>query len=109
MAIAKIRVGDDVQVITGSDKGQVGKVMAIDGRKIKVAGVRLMKKHVKPNRQKDEAGGIKSLEAWLDHSNVVLYDTASQRPYSVGIREENSCRVRYDKRTGNTIHSGSSK
>ncbi len=109
MAIAKIRIGDQVQVIKGSDKGRVGEVMAIDDRRIKVSGVRVMKKHVKPNPHKDEKGGIKLLEAWLDHSNVVLYDTNSQRPCSVGIKEENGCRVRYDKRTGNTIDSGSSK
>ena len=88
MALAKIKIGDQVQVTHGKDKGKVGEVIRIDGRRLKVSGVKLAAKHVKPNPQKDEKGGIVKQEAWLDHSNVVLYDVASQKPYKVGIREE---------------------
>ena len=105
MAIAKIRVGDTVKIIAGADKGQVGEVLAIDSqrRKIKVSGVRMVKKHVKPNPQIDRKGGIESQESFLDISNAVGYDVSTQKPMAIGIKEVEGKRVRYDKKTGQVI------
>lgn len=67
----KIKVGDMVQVITGSNKGKEGKVLNIlnkDNRVI-IDGVNLVKKHVKPGAQ-NETGGILEVEAPIHISNV---------------------------------------
>lgn len=71
----KIKVGDNVRVITGSNKGKEGKVLKVlrkDNRVI-VDGINLVKKHVKPNRE-NETGGILETEAPIHISNVVVAD-----------------------------------
>ncbi len=103
MAIAKVKVGDTVQVIQGRDRGKVGEVLALSDHRVKVSGVSLVKKHVKPNPQIDEKGGIKTYETFVDLSNVCVYDMSTQKRMKVGVREEDGRRVRYDKRSGNVI------
>ncbi|MFI3260703.1 MAG: 50S ribosomal protein L24 [bacterium] len=67
----KVRVGDDVLVIAGKDKGKEGKVIktmkSID--KVVVEGVNVLKKHQKPTRT-NESGSIISFEAPIHVSNV---------------------------------------
>ena len=55
----KIKVGDKVRVITGSNKGKEGKVSKVlrNESRVIVEGVNIVKKHVKPNRT-NETGGI---------------------------------------------------
>ena len=67
----KIKVGDMVQVITGSNKGKEGKVLNILKKDNRVVseGVNLVKKHVKPNAS-NETGGILEVEAPIHISNV---------------------------------------
>lgn len=69
----KIKVGDNVKVIAGADKGKTGKVTRVlkkDNRVI-VEGVHIVHKHMKPNRT-NETGGIVTFEAPIDASNVKL-------------------------------------
>jgi hypothetical protein len=49
----KIRKGDQVQVISGNDKGKVGRVLAVDDVKMRVVieKVNFVKRHTKPRRQ----------------------------------------------------------
>lgn len=71
----KIKVGDNVQVITGSNKGKEGKVLKVfrkEGRVI-IDGVNIVKKHIKPNRT-NESGGILEVEAPIHISNVKVLD-----------------------------------
>ena len=67
----KIKVGDMVQVITGSNKGKEGKVLSIlkKDNRVVIDGVNIVKKHVKPNAQ-NETGGILEVEAPIHISNV---------------------------------------
>jgi len=67
----KIKVGDNVRVITGSNKGKEGKVLRVlrAENRVVVDGVNIVKKHVKPNRE-NETGGILETEAPLHISNV---------------------------------------
>lgn len=71
----KIKVGDNVKVITGSNKGKEGKVLKIfrSENRILVDGVNVVKKHVKPNR-KNETGGILEVEAPIHISNVKVLE-----------------------------------
>jgi len=67
----KVKVGDNVRVITGSNKGKEGKVLKVlrKDNKVIVDGVNIVKKHVKPNRE-NESGGILETEAPIHISNV---------------------------------------
>ena len=71
----KIKVGDNVKVITGSNKGKEGKVLKIfrSENRVLVDGVNIVKKHVKPNRQ-NETGGILEIEAPIHISNVKVLE-----------------------------------
>ena len=67
----KIKVGDTVQVITGSNKGKEGKVLKVlrKDNRVLIDGVNIVKKHVKPNAT-NETGGILEVEAPIHISNV---------------------------------------
>ena len=71
----KIKVGDNVQVITGSNKGKEGKVLRVFRKegKVVIDGINIVKKHVKPNRQ-NETGGILEIEAPIHISNVKVLE-----------------------------------
>ena len=66
MSAMKIKKGDTVQVITGTDKGKEGKVVSVDAKnnKVVVEGVNMVSKHTKPNAQ-NQNGGIVRMEDWL--------------------------------------------
>jgi large subunit ribosomal protein L24 len=68
-----IHKNDQVQVMTGRDKGKIGKVLEVDRAKsrITVEKVNLVKRHVRPN-QKNPHGGIIEKETSLHYSNVLL-------------------------------------
>ncbi len=70
----KIKVGDKVRVITGSNKGKEGKVSKVlrSESRVIVEGVNIVKKHVKPNRT-NETGGILETEAPIHISNVIVF------------------------------------
>ena len=76
----KIKVGDDVMVITGKDKGKRGTVLKLVGEdKILVESVNMVKKHERPNPQKGISGGIIDREMPLSISNVGLYNPTKGR------------------------------
>ena len=67
----KIKVGDEVLVIAGKDKGKNGKVIKTLKKedKVVVEGINIVKKHVKPRNGNDK-GGIFDIEAPIHVSNV---------------------------------------
>ena len=71
----KIKIGDNVKVILGRDKGKIGKIKTLFHKKGKVIieGINTKIKHVKPSK-KDEIGKIIQFDAPLDLSNVMLCD-----------------------------------
>jgi large subunit ribosomal protein L24 len=75
-----IKVGDNVRVITGSNKGKEGKVLKVlrNENKVVVDGVNVVKKHVKPNRT-NETGGILEVEAPIHISNVKVLDKSEKK------------------------------
>jgi large subunit ribosomal protein L24 len=72
----KIKKGDTVEVITGSDKGKKGEVLEVNKNqlKVKVNGVR-----VQTHFDKKE-GAIKKIEGYLDYSNVQLVEKSKKKP-----------------------------
>jgi len=82
----RIRSGDTVIVVTGKSKGHVGKVLRMVDEKVVVEGANMMKKHVKPNPQTEQKGGIVSKEAPLAISNVALYNPITKKADKVGFK-----------------------
>jgi large subunit ribosomal protein L24 len=82
----RIRKGDTVIVIAGKSKGQVGKILRVLGERIVVEGANLIKKHVKPNPQINQQGGIVTKEASINVSNVAMYNPISKKADKVGFK-----------------------
>ena len=92
----KIRKGDDVILRTGKDKGRRGTVLQVfdDGRLL-IEGINLAKKHVKPNPNIGEPGGIVDKAMPVEVSNVLIFNPKSKKGERVGFRvEEDGSKVR---------------
>jgi len=104
MAMAKIRKGDRVVVLSGRDKGRSGdvlKMMPKDNKAI-VQGVNMVTRHQKQTAS--EEGGIKQKEAPINLSNLALSDPKDGKPTRVGFKFLNDGRkVRVAKRSGEEI------
>ena len=95
----KIRKGDEVVVTTGKDKGRRGTVLQVfaDDR-VLVEGINLAKKHIKPNPNIGEMGGIKDTAMPLDISNVLVFNPKTKKGERVGFRvEKDGTKVRVFK------------
>lgn len=101
----KIKKGDDVVVLAGKDKGKRGNVLRVlDNGRVMVDGVNIVKKHVRPNPQAGESGGIVEQEAALDISNISLYDATSGKASRVGVKVlEDGKKVRVYKSSGEMV------
>lgn len=98
---SKIKVGDTVRVIAGSEKDKEGKVIAVDGNKVKVEGVKMVSKHTKPSASNPQ-GGIVTMEAFIDASNVMYLDKGEA--VRVGFKvDEDGTKSRINKKTGEVI------
>ena len=85
----KVKVGDNVRVITGSNKGKEGKVLKVlrSENRIIIDGVNIVKKHVKPNRE-NESGGILETEAPIHISNVKLVAKETKKETKKEVKKE---------------------
>jgi large subunit ribosomal protein L24 len=101
----KIKKEDDVIVLTGKDKGKRGKVARVlDENRLLVSGVNVIKKHQKPNPQRNETGGIVEREAPIQVSNVAIFNSATSKADRVGFKIlEDGRKVRVYKSTGEVI------
>jgi large subunit ribosomal protein L24 len=98
----RIRKGDLVQVVTGSDRGKQGRVLAVDRERglVRVEKVRLQKRHLRPGRKALKTGGILEQEGFIDLSNVMLVEPETSRPSRVRIQVEDQRRRRVFARGG---------
>jgi len=100
----RIRKGDQVVVITGKYKGQKGSVLKVNGDRITVENVNLVKRHTKPNPQANQPGGIIEREAPMDSSNVMLLNPASGKGERVGFKSlEDGRKVRVFRGSGEVV------
>jgi large subunit ribosomal protein L24 len=100
----KIKKDDTVKVIAGRDRGKTGRVLQVDAEKGKVLieGVSLVKRHTRPNPQKQIKGGIAERESPIAISNVMVM-TAGGVATRVGYRIEGNRSVRVAKKGGETL------
>ena len=102
----RIKKNDTVVVLSGKDRGKKGRVIEVlpKAGKVRVEGVHRVKRHTKPNPQKNVQGGIVERESPIHVSNVALLDPKSDKPTRVGIKVlPNGARVRVAKRSGMQI------
>lgn len=84
----KLKKGDKVIAIAGRDKGRQGvitKILRAKGRAY-VEGINMVKKHVRPNPNVQEQGGIKEMEAAIQISNIAIYNEATNKADKVGFK-----------------------
>jgi large subunit ribosomal protein L24 len=105
----KIKVGDEVEVVSGNYKGTRGTVQRVlpKENRVVVSGVNLVKKHQKPRPtggRSQAQGGIIEFEAPISASNVMIVCPETGEPTRVGIRrDDDGNRARYSKKSGNPI------
>ena len=99
-----IRRNDNVKVITGRDKGKEGRVLRVfpDDAKLLVEHVMIVKKHVRPNPQRNIKGGIAEQESRIAISNVQLV-CPTCGPVRIGHEMRGDRKVRVCKKCGTTL------
>ena len=99
-----IRRNDTVKVITGRDKGKEGRVLRVfpNDAKLLVEHVMMVKKHVRPNPQKNIKGGIAEQESRIAISNVQLV-CSTCGPVRIGHAMQGDRKVRVCKKCGTTL------
>ncbi len=77
-----IRKNDQVIVRAGKDRGKKGRVLSVlpEKNRVVIEGVNMIKRHTRPNPQKNIKGGIVEREASIHASNVMLLDPDSNEP-----------------------------
>jgi len=106
MATMRLKKGDIVKVIAGSNKGKTGKIVAVVPAQnaVKVEGLNIVKRHVKPNMLQPQ-GGIIDKHQPIDASKVALVqagkkDATSRIGYTV---KKDGSKVRVYKKTNKEI------
>ena len=100
-----IKKDDKVKILTGKDKGKVGKVLKVDRKneRLLVENINIVKKHVRPS-VKNRQGGIVESEAALDWSNAMLMCTKCVKPVRVKMQLlENGKKVRVCRKCNEQI------
>ena len=104
MAINRIKKGDQVIVVAGKDKGKRGDVVRVDGDRVVVSNVNIVKRHTKPNPQAGQPGGVIEREASIHVSNVMPFNPASGKGERIGTKVlENGRRIRVFRSSGEAL------
>ena len=100
----KIRKGDVVVVLTGKDKGKTGVVTRrVDADYVTVEGIKVAKRHVRPNPMAGIEGGVGAKPMPIHISNVALFNAKTQKADRVGIKEVDGKKVRVFKSNGEAV------
>ena len=100
----KLKTGDEVIIISGKDKGKTGtltKFLAKD--RCIVMGLKIVKKHQKPNPQLNIAGGIIEKESPIHISNVAIYNKKLKKADKEKIYSDEKGKKRIFKSDGKEI------
>lgn len=100
----RIKKGDKVVVIAGSEKGKEGTVTKVlpKEEKVLIGGLNMVKKHVKPNQAEPE-GKIIEKEAPIHVSNVALVDPKTKKATKVKYEIKDGKKVRVAKKSSTVI------
>ena len=99
----KLKKGDKVVVVAGSNKGKEGKITKILDSKVIVEGVNIVKKHLKP-KNNNGTGEIVEVEAPIHASNVMLVDPKTKKPTKVRVEKDSKGKkIRISKKSNEKI------
>jgi len=101
-----IKKNDEVYILRGKDRGKTGRVLIVNPvkQRVVVEGVQMIKKHTRPNPQRNIKGGIVEKEASIHISNVALVCKNCKKHTRIGKAVLSDGRhVRSCKKCGNTI------
>ena len=86
----KVKVGDNVRILAGKDRGKEGRIIKTLRKddKVVVEGINIVKKHVKPNRM-NEVGSIVEVEAPIHVSNVKVVEETKKEAKKTTKKSEN--------------------
>jgi large subunit ribosomal protein L24 len=102
----KIKKGDRVLVISGRDRGTTGRVLRVlpDRNRAVVEGVNMIKRHTRPNPQRQVQGGILEREVGIALPNLMLICPETGKPTRVGRKRlEDGRGVRISKKSGSVL------
>ena len=104
MSKVHVKTGDDVIVIQGKDRGKKGKVLQVSPSegKVIVEGVNIVTKHVKPRRQGEEGGLIKTEGAFYA-SKVNVYCAKCDKGVRVAHKIVDGNKIRVCAKCGETL------
>lgn len=104
MATNRIKKGDQVIVVAGKDKGKRGDVIRVDGDRVIVSNVNIVKRHTKPNPQAGQPGGVIEREASIHVSNVMPFNPATGKGERIGTKVlEDGRRIRVFRSSGEAL------
>src|ERR671933_28292 len=106
MATVDLRKNDEVQVMTGKDRGKRGRVVNVlpARNRVMVEGVARAKKHARTTGKRSrggsqlQQGGIIDTELFIDLSNVQLVCRACGKPTRIGHRVQDGVKARICRR-----------
>ena len=99
----KLKTGDKVVVVAGSNKGKEGKITKILDSKVIIEGVNIVKKHLKP-KNNNGTGEIVEVEAPIHASNVMLVDPKTKKPTKVRVEKDSKGKkIRISKKSNEKI------
>ncbi len=103
--MVKLKKGDSVIVIAGKDKGKQGQIdKVLANNKLLIANINIAKKHVKPNPDKGEKGGIVNVNMPIQASNVAILNPQTNKADRVGFKFlEDGKKVRYYKSNNEVV------
>jgi large subunit ribosomal protein L24 len=99
-----VRKGDLVVVIAGSYKGKKGKVLRVDGNRVVIEKVAMIKRHTRPS-QKNPQGGIVDKEGSVHISNVLLFDDKTNKGTRTKTVTDGDTKVRVGVKSGTKFSS----
>ena len=99
-----VKTGDTVVVLSGSEKGKKGKVIAVSPKegKVIIEKVNLVSKHVKPRRM-GETGGIVEAEGAMYASKVAIVCPRCKKATRIAYEIKDGKKVRVSKKSGKVI------
>jgi len=102
----RIRRDDLVEVIAGRDRGKRGKVLTVlpDKGRVIVQGINFIKRHTRPNPQRNIKGGIAEREASIHVSNVMIVSPDDDKRTRISSKRlPDGTRVRTSRRSGEVL------
>ncbi len=97
----KFKVGDQVLITAGKDKGRKGEIIKVwPDNRVTVRGINLYKKHLKP--REGQSGSVIEVERPLSPAKIMVLDKNGQ-PTRVGFKVTKTGKSRISKKTGEQL------